>query len=246
MNIILLEEQEIKNNRVSLTDRRQDHILKILRAKKDDLLKIGLINGPLGIGRITAIDKKEVVLDLELAAIPPEPPPLDLILALPRPIMLKRVLTQAASMGVSRIFLINANRVEKSYFTSSLLTEQNIRQRLLLGLEQAAMDTRVPEISIHKRFRPFIEDYLPANTSPDDPKLIAHPGTEKQLHQQMTNRTEARVILAIGPEGGWVDFEIDNFRQQGFKTFTLGPRILRVDTAVPALLSQITLLRNMA
>ena len=244
MNLILIDNKELSGPTITLSDRRFRHIKKVLRGQPGDTLKIGVINGPLGTGRLLSIDKKEAVLQITLAQPPTAPPATDLILAVPRPIMLKRVLAQAVSLGVKNIYLIKTNRVEKSFFNASLLDRENINNCLLAGLEQCGVDTRLPKISIHKRFLPFIEDLLPAIVETTPTRLIAHPRTALTLAEQGRIGAKTRVIMAIGPEGGWVDFEIDKFSALGFTPFTLGPRILRVDTAVPALLSQIDLLRQ--
>jgi len=116
VNLILIHPDEITAEQVELSDRRAEHIYKVLRSKEGDLVRVGVINGRMGLGRIKGLYDRKVLLDLTLSEKPLPPPPIDLIIAMPRPIMLKRVLSQASSLGVSRIFLINANRVEKSFF----------------------------------------------------------------------------------------------------------------------------------
>ena len=245
MNLILLHPRELTNQHVTLTGRRAEHIRKILRATVGDTLRVGMLGGLLGTGCIREMAGNTVVLNVQLTSEPPPLPPTDLILAVPRPIMLKRVLAQAVSMGVNRIFLINANRVEKSFFSSTLIQNNDFTEPLLLGLEQA-IDTRLPEISVHPRFRPFVEDFLPELLSDCPIRLLAHPEGEQTIAQAARGLLNQRAVLAIGPEGGWVDFEVQRFKEQGFIPFSLGPRILRVDTAVPALLAQLSLLRQLA
>ncbi len=243
MNLILLHQQELTDHHVTLTDRRADHIRKILRGTVGDSIRVGMVNGLLGAGCIREINGSSVVLQVNLTTEPPPFPPTDLILAVPRPIMLKRVLAQAASMGVNRIFLINANRVEKSFFNSTLIQNNGFTEPLLLGLEQA-IDTRLPEISVHSRFRPFVEDVLPELLTDCPIRLLAHPEGDQTIAQAARGLLAQHAVLAIGPEGGWVDFEVQHFKEQGFAPFSLGPRILRVDTAVPALMAQLSLLRQ--
>ncbi len=243
MNIILLDPAEVKDNRVFLNDRRGDHIKKVLGAAPGDTLRTGLINGPMGTSRVLRVTSEGVELETDHSGPLPQRPPRDLILALPRPIMLKRIFSQAATLGIDRIFLINANRVEKSFFSASLLEEANFHPHLLHGLEQA-VDTMVPLVSIHKRFRPFIEDSLPKIMANCPIRLVAHPGDFPLLVQCLSLPITEKTIIAIGPEGGWVNYEISKFQQQGFQPFSMGKRILRVDTAVPALLSQLELLRH--
>jgi RsmE family RNA methyltransferase len=244
MNLILIEPRELREGTVTLTDRRAAHIRKTLRGKEGDTIRVGIINGLTGSGLITGIAPGLVTLAIATATPPPPKTPTSLIMALPRPIMLKRVLAQAASLGVDRIFLINANRVEKSFFKASLLADDNLREYLRLGLEQA-VDTVLPTISIHPRFRPFVEDQLPELSRNRPVRLVAHPGGNDALAPALFPASNSPALLAIGPEGGWGDFEIDLFRRQGFRCFSLGPRILRVDTAVPAILAQLQLLRTL-
>jgi len=245
MNLILIDPLELNENSAILRDRRAKHIRKTLRSKKGDVIRVGIVNGRIGTGLITKIEPGLVALEVRTDTPPPPKTATGLVIALPRPIMLKRVLAQAASLGVEKIFLINASRVEKSFFKASLLSEANLREYLLHGLEQA-VDTMVPEISIHHHFRPFVEDLLPEISREYPVRLVAHPGGGIDLTPDLLPEPTSPALIAIGPEGGWIDFEIDRFSEQGFGCFSLGPRILRVDTAVPAILSQWQLLRSLA
>jgi RsmE family RNA methyltransferase len=143
--------------------------------------------------------------------------------------MLRRVLGSAAELGIKRLCLVNAGRVEKSYWQSPLLQAPALRECLVAGLEQAC-DTLLPEISLHPRLRPFVEDELPAIASGCE-KLLAHPAASNVARLPHGKR----VALAVGAEGGFTDFEIGLFGSVGFAAFTLGARILRVETALPAL-----------
>lgn len=242
MNLILISTDEVKDGVAELSGRRARHLHKVLRARIGDSLKIGLVNGLVGRGLVREISRERVVLEIEATIQPPPPSRLELILALPRPIMLNRVLSQAASLGIKSIHLINANRVEKSFFSASALHPEALAARLELGLEQA-VDTVMPEVTVHHRFRPFLEDRLPLLAGGAKTLLLAHPGAEADLARQLVSvAPDSRVMLAIGPEGGWIDFELQLFKHQGFRQFSLGPRILRVDTAVPALIAQAELL----
>lgn len=244
MNIILFERDEIEANAVHLSDRRAEHIIKILKSKVGDRLKTGIINGPAGFSTIRRISTTSVELELDGHDSQPQQPDVDIVLALPRPIMLKRVLAQVATFGVGHLFLINSNRVEKSFFSASILQEENMRQRLLAGLEQAGA-TLLPQVSIQPRFRPFAEDLLPQLTTEYAAMIVAHPGSHQDLPSLLPPPLHGRILLLIGPEGGWVDFEMELFGRQGALPFQLGPRILRVDSVIPALLGQLDLLRRL-
>jgi RsmE family RNA methyltransferase len=244
MNIILFDRDEIRGNTVRLADRRAEHIIKILKSKVGDGLRTGIINGPSGTATLTHISGNTVELALREHATPAAAPLVDIVLALPRPIMLKRVLAQVATFGVGHLFLVNSARVEKSFFAASLLTEAKLRQRLLEGLEQAG-DTLLPQVSIHQRLRPFVEETLPSGATDYQWLILAHPGSPQGLGELLPPPLTGRVLLVIGPEGGWVDQEIALFAGQGVRPFHLGPRILRVDSVIPSLLGQLDLLRRL-
>ena len=241
MNLLLFEREERRGNTVVLSGRRAEHILNILRLSVGDTVRIGEINGAVGLGVIEHIIEASVTLCVDLQYEPPPIPAIELILALPRPIMLQRILKQATVLGVYKIHLIRSRRVEKSFFHSPVLQPERIRSLLLEGLEQA-MDTRLPEVIIYHRFKPFVEDVVPTLNGSG---LLAHPGISTTL-VDITGEgvgTE-KILLAIGPEGGWSEHECGCFLEQGFSMFSMGPRILHVDTAVVALLAQLTLLQS--
>jgi RsmE family RNA methyltransferase len=241
MNIILLNKEEIRRNTVNLTDRRASHIVKVLKCKVGDTVRVGIVNAGKGKGTILSLKEKRphcVELSLDICDKKESIPPIDLLLALPRPIMLKRIFSQAAALGVGSITVINANKVEKSFWEAGLLKEESYREHLLHGLEQA-MDTRLPNVSFFKRFKPFVEDILPEKMGKYSQCLLAHPYGNRGLKDVMEKK-QGRVLLAIGPEGGWGDYEVGRFLEKGFSAFTLGPRILKVDTAIISLHGRIS------
>ena len=251
MNIILFEQQEIQHTTVLLTDRRAGHLVKVLQVKPGDFVRIGIIDGPMGSGQIISVNNR-YPFQVELALRFPEEndgrfhdePFIDLLLALPRPIMLRRIFSQAAALGVGSILITNAQRVEKSFWNATLLQEEEYRPHLLQGLEQA-VDTRVPDVHVYKGFKAFIEDVLPERSKAYSHLLIAHPGSCAALKTVIAERPD-KVLLAIGPEGGWVDYEMDKFAECGFTAFSLGKRILKVDTAVVAIHGRISEYKDLA
>lgn len=229
MNLILLFDADfVGADRVRLTGRRLEHVMRVHRARVGDELVVGVAGGRIGRGRITGIgDALEMHVTLERD--PPPPLPLTLILALPRPKVLNRVLAGATSLGVKRIVLINAWRVEKSYWDSPRLSEENFRTQSILGLEQAR-DTILPSIETHRLFRPFVEQ-----SAFDGLQLVAHPGAARACPRSVSGA----VTLAVGPEGGFIEREIASLEARGFEAVTVGERILRVETAVPALIARL-------
>jgi RsmE family RNA methyltransferase len=227
MNLLLLEPTDLGlDGTARLTGRRLRHALEVLRAAEGDVLRVGLLGGLTGTAEVLRAHEDELVLRPSFSEAPPRRPGVDLLVAIPRPKALRKILAAAASLGVDRIVLVNAARVEKSYFTSKVLEPDAMRELLILGLEQAR-DTRLPEVLVRERFRPFVEDELD-KLWPGTMRLVAHPG-----EAAVPARGSQHLILAIGPEGGWVPFEVDLLRSHAFIPFTLGPRPLRVEVAVP-------------
>jgi RsmE family RNA methyltransferase len=227
MNQVLLEPEDLlEDGTARLTGRRLRHVLDVLRVAEGDVLRVGLLGGRIGTAEVLKVDGGELLVRPSFIEPPPPRAGIDLLLAIPRPKALRKVLPAAASLGVDRIVLVNAARVEKSYFDSRVLDAAAMRELLILGLEQAR-DTRVPEILVRERFRPFVEDELD-ELWPGTVRLVAHPAAEHP-----PARRSDRTVVAIGPEGGWVPFEIDLLRARGFAPFTFGPRTLRVEVAVP-------------
>ncbi|MDR3629597.1 MAG: 16S rRNA (uracil(1498)-N(3))-methyltransferase [Desulfocapsaceae bacterium] len=247
MNIILVRKEELNEGRVILTDHRAGHIVTVLRSAIGDFVRIGVVNGLRGTGRVCSLScgsPYSVELAVELDGLAASVPPIDLLLALPRPIMLKRILSQAAALGFGSITLINANRVEKSFWEAGLLQEASYTPHLLHGLEQA-VDTRLPEVRTYSRFKPFIEDVLPALMQDYSHCLVAHPAGDRTLKEVLIGKP-GRILLAVGPEGGWVDYEVQRFLGLGFSAFTMGERILKVDTAVISLHGRVSALLDQA
>lgn len=234
MNLLLLTEDDlISNNQAIIKDRRLHHIQLIRQSKVGDTLEVGVVNGKKGMAKIVELTNDKAILELELNKNAPPKLPVTLILALPRPKMLRRVLQNVTTMGVSKLILINSYKVEKSFWQTPLLSTAAINQQLLLGLEQAK-DTVLPEIKLIKRFKPFVEDQLPALTL-HSTNLIAHLGNYPPCPNLLTNHT----TLAVGPEGGWIDYEVAKLQEVGFQPVQLGQRVLRVETAVIALLTKL-------
>lgn len=236
MNLLLLEEADfIAADRVILRDRRLVHLHEVHRADEGDSLRVGRLAGLMGKGRILRLGPQEAELQVTFDQPPPPKLPITLLLALPRPKMLKRTLQTVATLGVARLVLLNSYRVEKSFWQTPFLEPAAIREQLILGLEQAR-DTVLPEISIEKRFKPFVEDRLPA-LADGTLGLVGHPGDFPACPRGLT--LDQPVTLAIGPEGGWIPYEVDKLRDAGLQPVQLGERILRVETAVTALLARL-------
>ena len=233
MNIIILRENDVWLNEsfVEIGGARAQHICFHLKSSVGDCLRVGLLGGRQGIGTIEFIDGSVVRLKVDLTISPLSRHPFDIILGLPRPKMLRRIFRTCAEFGVKNIHLINSARVEKSYWQSPLLNSQKIEEALLPGLERSR-DTIAPQVQLHKRFRPFVEDSL-ALLCAGRPCLIADAGASVALSEY----TSSPAMVMIGPEGGFVPFELQLVQSVLAKPVHLGQRILSVDTALASVLA---------
>lgn len=234
MNLILLEDDDfVAMDRVVLRGRRLQHIRSVLRAEAGQTLRVGQLNGSLGTAEIVSLAAEQVELRVALGQPPPTPQPITLLLALPRPKVLKRLLQAVTSLGVKQIILLNSWRVDKSYWQSPLLTPETLRQQLLLGLEQGR-DTRLPEVLARRRFKPFVEDELPSLLAGRS-GYLADPAAALPCPSAVSGP----LLLAVGPEGGFIPYEVDQLTRAGLQPVHLGSRPVRVETAVAALLGRI-------
>ena len=235
MNLILLfKEDFLQSPSLARVDgRRFEYIRDVHRARPGDHLTVGLLNGNMGKGRVCGITDSAVELEVTLSDPPPPPLPVKIVLALPRPKVVKRVILSLTSLGVKEIHLIHAFRVEKSYWQSPVLAPKTLDYHLILGLEQAK-DTLYPSITIGRYFKPFVEDRLPEIIKGTRP-ILAHPQAEIPCPRHV----DTPVTLIVGPEGGFIPYEIEKLQTLNMEPVHLGPRILRVETALPAILARL-------
>ena len=231
MNVLLLEPAELGDDgQAEVEGRRCEHVRKVLRKGVGEALRVGVVGGSLGEGVIEAIDRERMRVRCRFGAPPPRKRSVTLVLALPRPPVLRRVLQHATAMGVAEIVLLHTRRVEKSYWSSPALEDDAVREQLILGLEQA-VDTVLPAVSREPRFRPYIEDRLAGRV------LVADPSATTPCPVDVVDP----LTLVVGPEGGLIPHELDLLRAAGGELVGLGPRVLRVETAVVALLARLGL-----
>lgn len=234
MNLVLLDQEDfVDHETVVLKGRRLTHLLSVNKVRERDSLVCGLLNGKIGTGTVQKQTDGFLEMRVELNQEPPEPLPLTLVLALPRPKMLKRIIEAVTTLGVKKIHLINSWRVEKSFWQSPLLDMDELRKYMVLGLEQGR-DTILPRISLHRFFTKFVTEDLPS-ISKNSLRLAAHPKADHIC----PSGVNAETTLVIGPEGGFIDIEMDTLTKQGFLSCHIGPRILRVETAVTFLIARV-------
>lgn len=230
MNRILCSPDEVDDAGMALlADRRADHILRVLRAAPGQVLRAGILDGPAADATVMTMDGGTVRIQLSAYGPAPARARVDLLLALPRPKVLKRLLPQLAALGIDRLILANARKVERYYFDSHVLAPEFCHAQFVEGLQQAG-HTRLPRVSIHRRLKILIEDELDS-LSDAGLRCLLHPPARERLVDMLTDSPTSRVLLALGPEGGWTDHELTLLQDHRFHPLRLGTRILRSDTA---------------
>ena len=234
MNILLFTDSDkVSPKQLKIRGRRFEHLVRVLGIEAGGQLRVGELNGELGLGTVLEVTDTEALISVELNQAAPPKLPLSLVLALPRPKMLRRILRTVAELGVAELHLINSYRVEKSYWGTPALNEEKIRDYFVLGLEQSR-DTVLPVLHLHKRFKPFVEDQLPALIG-SKRGLAAHPGD----HPVCPHDISEDALLVIGPEGGFIPYEVEKLQQAGCEIVSLGSRILRVENAVTSIIGRL-------
>lgn len=163
--------------------------------------------------------------------LPPKPLPIRLLIGLPRPHTAKRILFEAASMGVDALHFFEAERGEPSYARSRLWTTDEWKDRLRLGTEQS-FGTHVPEVGMHTDLQSAIT-FLAGRGAHI---VLDNYEADGPLSQVLEAGAESAVI-ALGPERGWSPDERNVFCKNGWKLAHLGMHVMRLETACAAAIS---------
>lgn len=233
MNIVLLDPRQTESDIWSITAKRQLEHLKIhVDVKVGDTLKVGIKNAKRYLTEIVEVRDTVIrVKPISEEAVPVKLP-VTLIIAMPRPKVLRRLIQDSVTLGVEKIILLHSYRVDKSYWQTPFL--QQLDQFVTLGLEQAG-DTVSPEIEIYKRFKPFVEDILPSMIAQNSPAYVAHPYAQ----EKMPSGIDHPCTILIGPEGGFIPYEIELLEKNGCLAFSLGNRIIRTETVISYVLGRL-------
>jgi RsmE family RNA methyltransferase len=245
VNFLLLEPGEVEaGGGAVLRGRRAEHVRTVLRAHAGQVLRAGLVDGPTGRATVLAVDEDEVRVQCAWAAAAASSEPADvLLLAVPRPKVLLRMLAHAAALGFTRIVLFRSWRVEKSHLQSSAMDAEAQRAQLLAGLEQSGR-THLPVVQYFPLFKPMVEDELDGLALPPG-RFVAHPGAATPTAALALAATDA-FALAVGPDGGFLAYEVDALAARGFLPVSCGARALRTEVALAVLAGQLALLRERA
>jgi RsmE family RNA methyltransferase len=148
--------------------------------------------------------------------------------------VLARLLSPIAQLGVRRLVLSGAWKVERFYFDAHILAEAEHRPKLIEGLAQAK-DTRVPLVSVHRSIAFLLDQELDGLVG-DAARVAVDPSAAEPLEALVD--PGRRLVLAVGPEGGFTARELAHLRDRGFGLGSMGSRVLRSDVATIAALAR--------
>jgi RsmE family RNA methyltransferase len=230
VNLVLLEADEI-GRPLPRSDRRVAHLLDVLGRREGEPFDAGVINGPRGKARFSAVTAATVTLAFEPTHPPALPPPLTLVAGLPRPQTARDVLRDATTLGVAALHFVVTERTDPGYTQSSLWSSGEWRRHVITGAEQA-FDTRLPEVTWGQPLAGVLAA-LPkyAGRVALDNYEATGPLSEATLGGT------AHAVLAVGGERGWGPVDRAALRAAGFGLRHLGTRVLRVESACVAALA---------
>ena len=233
MNIVLLDPRQTESPIWTISAKRQlEHLRTHVNVQVGDTLKVGIREGKRYLTEVLSVTEQQIQLQPIHEETVPKKLPVTLIVAMPRPKVLRRLVMDSVTLGVEKIILLHSYRVDKSYWQTPFL--QQLNQYIDLGLEQAG-DTIAPKIEVYKRFKPFVEDILPSLIRADCPAYVAHPYVE----MKMPAGIQQGCTVVIGPEGGFIPYEIDLLIKNGCQAVSLGNRIIRTETVIPYVLGRL-------
>ena len=238
MNLVLLAPSEFVEGIARIRDARRTHMVEVLGVKPGSTVRAGLIDGGLGALRVVSIEAEALLCEFEEDTPAPALPRVDIVLCMPRPKVLQRLLPSLAQLGIRRLMIANAWRVERFYFDAHVLHEAHFRPLLLEGLSQAR-DTRLPELTVHRSFAWLIRSELSERVPEKAIRLYADPGAPLSVRDALreARTSEERVVVALGPEGGFTDRERNELEQAGFVAVGMSERALKSEVATIALLA---------
>jgi RsmE family RNA methyltransferase len=249
VNLLLFKQDELTlDGRIFVQGRRYDHLRKVLRVTPGQSLRAGMVRGPRGHAVVRSVVEGAIELSFE-ATTEMRVPSLSVVIAVPRPKALSRMVQAAASFGLNQIDIVNAWRVDAAYFQSHKLEPSALAEEAWLGCEQG-MNTYVPDVAVHRYFATFVDEVLNPRlrAEPNSQLLVGHPDEPDWPSATLESvlRCDAGVptTLVLGPDGGFIERELSSLRAIGGALVNFGETVLRSEFALVAGLSQIALLRR--
>ena len=226
--------QLVETGSVTLTETEAHHVAHVMRCQPDDVVELFNGQGLVATCRIASIRKRDVELEVTGARCDEPPQPvLILATAVPKGDRFDWLIEKATELGVSRLIPLTTSRSIVDPRTSKL---EKLRQTVVAACKQSGRN-HLMEIASVISWSDFVRQIVPEHRV-----LIAHPlgGSLDSADSSSVNDARSRLV-AIGPEGGFRDEEIQMALDAGARTIHLGRQILRIETAAIAFASRFLL-----
>jgi 16S rRNA (uracil1498-N3)-methyltransferase len=217
---------EVSDNQASLTGEHADHLVRVLRARvgqEFDIVALGVVRR----GRITSVSKGRVEFELGEEVHSSSSANISLLLAVFKFDRMEWAIEKCTELGVSKIVPLIAQRTDAHLASASANRVERWRRIALQAAEQSRR-TAPPEVSNPAKLHDAIA------TSASSLIVLSESEQETSLLDLLSSADNPDVVLAIGPEGGWTEHELKLFRENKWHSATLGPTILRAETAAIA------------
>ena len=218
---------EFSDNHAALTGDHADHLVRVLRARVDqefDIAAGALVRR----GRIVTIREGRVEFDLGEEVPAAAMPDVTLLLAIFKFDRMEWAIEKCTELGVSRIVPVIARRTD-AHLASAAAKRAERWTRIAMQSAEQSRRSGPPEIAAPVKLKDAVID-----GAADFRIVLAESEKETPLRNVLASLDERSVVLAIGPEGGWAEDELQLFLQSGWTSASLGPTILRAETAAIA------------
>jgi 16S rRNA (uracil1498-N3)-methyltransferase len=219
--------EDFSGNHAALTGQHANHLVRVLRARIGQEFDIST-GGVVRRGRIATVQDGRVEFELgeEVTAAPV--PDVTLLMAVFKFDRMEWAIEKCTELGVSRIVPVICRRTD-AHLASAATKRADRWRRLALQAAEQSRRTAPPEMAAPIKLQDA------ANATTVASRIVLAESEEKiLLRDVLASRADDEIALAIGPEGGWVEDELQFFRKAGWISASLGSTILRAETAAIA------------
>ncbi len=218
---------EVSGDRAALLGEHADHLVRVLRARVGQEFDIATGQG-VRRGRITSVSDGRVDFDLGEEVSATEMSEITLLLAIYKFDRMEWAIEKCTELGVSRIVPVIARRTDSRLAAAS--TKRGERwQRVALQASEQSRRSAPPEISAPIKLAEALKIAAAS-------RIVLGESEHRTLLRDalQPDAVNGGIVLAVGPEGGWTEDELQSFQQAGWIFASLGNTILRAETAAIA------------
>jgi RsmE family RNA methyltransferase len=236
MNQIVIEQSEYSSDTRTVclgSGERLTHLNTVIKAHPGDELKLCVLNQFCAMGILKSLSSEEAIIEIKEKLEFPDHS-IHLLIGMSRPPTIKKVLEHATCMGIKAFHFIGTSLSERSYMQSKITNPEQYEKYLKLGLAQSARYYKMPQVFFHKNIYAAPYSQLP------DSRFVLERDTDSTFlkYQPLTYP----LCMAIGPERGFSDEEINYLEEKSFQAVRISNTTLRVEHAVFGSISQLELL----